>query len=80
MADLSSTDARQSLTLGPVLPYAMGRYTLCEGLGAGGGGHGEQEAAQCEGGQQGGGDVEEWQFRGSGFEIWSAVAGGSSVK
>ena len=36
MADLSPTDARTSLTLGPVLPYALGRFTLCEELGAGG--------------------------------------------
>ncbi|MCB9595321.1 MAG: serine/threonine protein kinase [Sandaracinaceae bacterium] len=36
MADLSSTDARNSLTLGPVLPYSLGRFTLCEELGAGG--------------------------------------------
>ena len=36
MPDLSSKNGRSSLSLGPQLPYKMGRFTLCEELGAGG--------------------------------------------
>ncbi|MBX3271687.1 MAG: protein kinase [Sandaracinaceae bacterium] len=36
MAELSGTDARTSLSFGPTLPYPMGRFTLCEEIGAGG--------------------------------------------
>ncbi len=36
MADLSPNDARSTLSFGPELPYQMGRFTLCEELGAGG--------------------------------------------
>jgi len=36
MADLSPKDARSTLSFGPELPYQLGRFTLCEELGAGG--------------------------------------------